>query len=98
MSNSKDAGVRSVGELRQFAQNLDAAQRELDMLCNWLNNAMAGVCQTWNDKQLAAFKPKFEEKTMEVYELSSLVKRMSQYINLYCSGIERINNISMRRF
>lgn len=96
MSNKNDAGVRSVGELRQFAHNLDGAQRELDMLCSWLNNAMAGVCQTWSDKQLAAFKPIFEEKTMEVAELSSLVKRMSQYINQYCNGIERINNIRMR--
>lgn len=97
MSNNKDAGVRSIYELREFAQNLDYAQKQLIDVYRWLNDAIDSVCQTWDDKQLAAFKPEFEAKADAIDDLSRMVEDMSDYVKKLSDKYEEAQNVKMRK-
>lgn len=96
MSNNAAAGVGSVDQLRQFAQNLDQVKSRLDKVYRDLDAAIDSASHTWNDKQFAAFKPKYEEKKWKVGELSDMVDNMSTYIKVMSDEYEKNNNIDMK--
>ena len=96
MSNNAAAGVGSVDQLRQFAQNLDQVKKRLDNVYRGLDAAIESASHTWDDKQFAAFLPKYNEKKDTVLKLSDMVNNMSRYIKVMSDEYEKNNNIDMK--
>jgi uncharacterized protein YycO len=90
---AQDAGVKDLGQLRQFGRNLNIASGNLTQLFQQLTQQMHIVCDSWQDDQNKKFMNDFELQKNEIERIAQQMQQFSQYINRSCDVLEQYKNL-----
>jgi len=82
------------GELRRFAQNLKSFNNELQNRMAMLHGQLAGLSQTWRDREQEKFTEEFEQ-TMVV--IGRFVESTNQHIPFLLRKAERVEEYLQQR-
>ena len=86
---AQDAGVKDLGQLRQFGRNLNVASGNLTQLFQQLTQQMHQVCDSWQDDQNRTFMSDFEQKKNEIDRIAQQMQQYSEFINRSCDILEQ---------
>lgn len=93
---AKDAGVRSVSDLRNFGKQL---QQMGENMCNVMLQAqqrMNYVSEGWHDDINDKFKQRFEESVKMIRKMSEEFKQYNEYLKRQCDILDQYKGNTMK--
>lgn len=89
---AKDAGVRSVSELRTFGQQLQILSTRTNEIFHDAQYKMSHVSEGWNDSQQTKFAEEFSIYVKQIEKIASRMSEHAQYIQRQCDRLENYLN------
>lgn len=88
-----DAGVKNVGDLRNFGRQVQQMGEQMYNVMTQAQRRMNQVCEGWHDTNNEKFKVQFDESVRTIYKMSEAFKAYNAYLTKVCDKIEEYKNI-----
>lgn len=94
---ARDAGVRSVPELRDFGKNLQKMGEQMYSVMTQAQRRMNYVSEGWHDDINEKFKVRFNESVQMIKRMSDEFRQYNEYLQRQCDILDQYkgNNLNI---
>lgn len=85
---AKDAGVRSIEDLRNFGQQIQSMGEQMFSVMQQAQRRMNFVSEGWHDENNEKFKSRFNESVKIIQKMSEEFKVYNQYLRKTCEILD----------
>jgi uncharacterized protein YukE len=85
---AKDAGVRSIDDLRNFGKQIQSMGEQMFNVMQQAQRRMNYVSEGWHDDNNEKFKARFNESVKMIQKMSEEFKQYNDYLRKTCEILE----------
>lgn len=93
---SRDAGARSVAELREFGQQVQQMGEQMYEVMVDARNRMDYVSEGWDDEENEKFKVVFDDSVNLIRQMSETFSSYNRYIQEICARLDDYKSVRIR--
>lgn len=89
---AQEVGVRNIGELKQFGNDLKRLSEQLANAFHAAENKMHHVCDGWNDNVNVKFMNEFQKDVKDIDRIAAHMQEFAKFIGKSCDILQMYQN------